>query len=170
MCSLRAMGRACALPCGGYLPLHQEPSASLCGQYQPLPLVLGFMPPCLGHCGVSSAVCPLWAWSHWLASSTCALTLAKSTPRKVTRTSCPCRVAFRVIDTGASGRGVVGASGCAGVGWLAGLAVSSVALVSSCARRAMAAPRRLQSMQGSPLTPLLQNRACEFPRTRLLSY
>ena len=42
------------------------------------------MAPCLGHCGVSSAVCPLWAWSHWLASSTCALTLAKSTPRKVT--------------------------------------------------------------------------------------
>jgi hypothetical protein len=25
-------------------------------------------------------------------------------------------------------------------------------------------------MQGSPLTPLFQNRACEFPRTRLLSY
>jgi len=28
----------------------------------------------------------------------------------------------------------------------------------------------LQSMRGSPLSPLLQNRACKFPRTRLLSY
>jgi hypothetical protein len=28
---------------------------------------------------------------------------------------------------------------------------------------------KLQSMQGSLLTPLLQNRACEFPRTRLLN-
>ena len=27
----------------------------------------------------------------------------------------------------------------------------------------------LQSMQGSPLTPLLQNRACQFPGTRLLN-
>src|SRR6516162_9199366 len=103
-------------PLGGHLPLHQEPSASLCGQYQPLPLVLGFMAPCVGHCGVVSAVCPRWAWSHWLASSTCALTLAKSTPRKVTMTSWPCRVAFSVIDTGASGRGA--GEACVGAGWL----------------------------------------------------
>src|SRR5215475_7054705 len=106
----------CGAPLGRHLPLHQEPSASLCGQYQPLPLVLGFIAPCVGHCGVVSAVCPLWAWSHWLASSTCTLTLAKSTPRKVTMTSWPCRAAFRVILTGASGRGAVGASGCACAG------------------------------------------------------
>src|SRR4030095_16706400 len=92
-------------PLGGHVPLHHEPSASLCGQYQPLPLVLGFMAPCLGHCGVSSVVGPRWAWSHWLASSTCALTLAKSTPRKVTMTSWPCRVTFSVMLTGASGSG-----------------------------------------------------------------
>src|SRR5262245_34203102 len=103
-------------PLGGHLPLHQEPSASLCGQYQPLPLVLVFMAPCVGHWGVSSAVCPRWAWSHWLASSTCALTLAKSTPRKVTSTSCPCRVAFSVIDTGASGKGA--GEACVSAGWL----------------------------------------------------
>src|SRR6516165_7315664 len=103
-------------PLGGHWPLHQEPSASLCGQYQPLPLVLGFMAPCVGHCGVVSGLCPRWAWSHWLASSTCALTLAKSTPRKVTMTSCPCRVALSVIDTGASGSGTVGAAGCACAG------------------------------------------------------
>src|SRR5215510_14031576 len=109
-------------PLGGHLPLHHEPSASLCGQYQPLPLVLGFMAPCLGHCGVVSALCPPWAWSHWLASSTCDLTLAKSTPRKVTMTSWPCRVALSVILTGASGSGAVGASGCAGGSWLGGLA------------------------------------------------
>src|SRR5262249_28108049 len=100
---------------GGPVRLRQERSASLCGQYQPLRLVLGFMAPCVGHWG-GAAVCPLWAWSHWLASSAFALTLAKSPPRKVTSTSCPCRVAFSVMLTGASGRGAVGASGCAGAG------------------------------------------------------
>src|SRR5262249_10650490 len=43
-------------------------------------------------------------------------------------------------------------------------------LVRAWARFANPAAMRLQSMQGSPLTPLLQNRACTFPRTRLLSY
>ena len=38
-----------------------------------------------------------WTLSHSEACSTCALTLAKSTPRKVTMISWPCRVAFRVM-------------------------------------------------------------------------
>src|SRR5262249_6939733 len=62
--------------------------------------------PCVGGC---AGACTL---SHSDACSTCALTLAKSTPRKVTITSWPCRVAFSVILTGASGNGAVGASGC----------------------------------------------------------
>src|SRR3954447_3567650 len=97
-------------PLGGHLPLHQEPSASLCGQYQPLPLVLGFMAPCVGHWGVVSTgaagvLAGACAVSHAEASSTCALTLAKSTPRKVTSTSWPPKRAFSVMLTGASGKG-----------------------------------------------------------------
>src|SRR6266516_3857699 len=89
-------------PSAHYLPLHQ-PSAVLCDHQERPSLWFSFIgTSCLGHCWAgSSAVCPLWAFSHWLASSTCVLTLAKSTPRKVTSTSCPCRVAFSVIDTGA---------------------------------------------------------------------
>ena len=87
-------------------------------------------------------LCRAWAWSHWLASSTCALTLAKSTPRKVTMTSWPCRVALSVMLTGASGSGAVGAVWLRW--WLAGsvwplVPASSFALVSSCARLAIAA-------------------------------
>src|SRR5439155_915443 len=51
----RKWGRA-RRPCpvGSYLPLHQLPSANLVGQYHPLPLVLGFIGPCVGHRGASS--------------------------------------------------------------------------------------------------------------------
>src|SRR5262249_31926053 len=127
-----------------------------CLAHQPL----GCAVVCVGGC---AGACTL---SHSEACSTCALTLAKSTPRKVTSTSCPCRVAFSVIDTGASGSGNVGVSGCAG--WLGAsgwpLVSASLALVNSCARRAIAAPRRcLQKLWGalgkslhehSPLTTL----------------
>jgi hypothetical protein len=42
-------------PLGGYLALHHEPSASVWGPYQPLPLVLGFMAPRgLSHPGVAA--------------------------------------------------------------------------------------------------------------------
>ena len=42
---------------GGYLRFvgHQESSSSLVGQYQPVPFVLAFMAPCVGHCGTVSA-------------------------------------------------------------------------------------------------------------------
>src|SRR5262245_16657166 len=143
------------VPCPGwrYFPLHQ-PSVVLWDHHEWPSLWFSFIwTPCLAHqpSGRSvlcvdgcAGVCPL---SHSDACSTCALTLAKSTPRKVTSTSCPCRAAFSVMLTGASGRGTVGASGCAGGGWLDGSAwplapVSSIALVSSCARLAIAALRR----------------------------
>ena len=169
----------CPAPGWRYLPLHQVPSAKRwdhqerpflwfwrictpCLLHQPS----GCPVPCMGGC---AGACTL---SHSDACSTCALTLAKSVPRRVTRTSWPRRVAFSVIDTGASGSGAMGASHCAG--WLGGsawpLVSASFALTNSCARRAIAALSLLQSMRGSPLAPLLQNRACEFPRTRLLSY
>src|SRR5712692_8755495 len=81
-------------PVGGYLPLHQ-PSAVL-WLYHVLPSFPWFSfiaTPCVGHWGVSAVGWPPCAWSHWLAASTCTLTLAKSVPRRVTRTSCPLRVA-----------------------------------------------------------------------------
>src|SRR5712691_8815266 len=113
-------GKVCTLPLGErYRPLHQAPSASFTGQYQPLPLVLGFIAPCVGHCGVSSVGGRPLTSSHWLAASTWAWTLAKSTPRKVTMTSCPWIRPLSVMLTGASGNGAVGAAGCAGGGWLA---------------------------------------------------
>ena len=74
---------------------------------QPLPFLLGFIAPWSGHSGACGRVDGggVWRWSHWLACSTCAWTLAKSWPRKVTSTSCPCSMAFSVILTGASGKG-----------------------------------------------------------------
>jgi hypothetical protein len=53
--------------------------------------------PCVGAC---AGACTL---SHSDARSTCALTLAKSIPRKVTMTSWPCRVALSVMLTGIYG-------------------------------------------------------------------
>src|SRR5215470_10815828 len=109
-------GRACALPSGGYLPWHQ-PSGVLWDHHERpflwfwricTPCLLhqpsGCSVPCLGDC---AGACTL---SHSDACSTCALTLAKSTPRKVTMTSWPCRVDFSVMLTGASGSGAMGAS------------------------------------------------------------
>src|SRR6266446_7393612 len=106
------MGRGCGAggrarrlcPVGGYRPLHQ-PLAVL-WLYHMLPSLPWFSfiaTLCLGHCGVSAVGGPPCAWSHWLAASTCTLTLAKSVPRRVTRTSCPLSVAFSVMLTGASG-------------------------------------------------------------------
>ena len=107
----------CTCPCtrcSGVWPSDGPPQArpflwfwvicTLCLAHQPL----GSSVFCVGGC---AGACTL---SHSAACSTCTLTLAKSTPRKVTMTSWPCRVAFRVILTGASGNGAVGASGCAG--------------------------------------------------------
>jgi hypothetical protein len=88
-------------------------------------------------------------------------------------------VIWTLQDAGASGSaGDVSPCGCpwAGSGgdWLvpgyASSSCSSRCVASSCARRTIVALSLLQSMRGSPLTPLLQNRACEFPRTRLLGY
>src|SRR5436190_3496299 len=128
----------------GYLPLHQWPSGSFTGQYQPVPFVLGFRAPCVGHCGVASAVGGLpWVCNHALACSTCTFTLAKSVPRKVTRTSCPLSLALSVMLTGASGSGELVSAGevCTGggVGWLGTSAwplvpASSFALASAEAR------------------------------------
>src|SRR4029453_2639923 len=140
----------CPAPEQRYRPLHQ-PSAVLCDHQERPSFWLGVIcTPCLLHqpsgcpvlcVGGCAGVCTL---SHSDAASTWALTLAKSIPRNVTSTSCPCRVALSVMLTGASGSGAVGASGCAG--WL-GASVwpfvsASFALVSSCARRAIAALRR----------------------------
>src|SRR5215510_599997 len=112
---LRAMGQSvCPAPCWRYFPLHQPcvvlwdhqewPSLWFCVICTPCLLhqPLGCPVPCVGGC---AGVCTL---SHSDACSTCALTLAKSVPRKVTMTSWPFRVAFSVIDTGASGNGTVG--------------------------------------------------------------
>ena len=99
--------------------------------------------PCLVHqpgLGAGQpALCPGWVavlelctLSHSDACSTCALTLAKSTPRKVTMTSWPCRVAFSVMLTGASGSGARGSVGCAG--WLARLSLAVGLLASSSCR------------------------------------
>ena len=54
-CALAAGQGVYPAPGERYRALHQAPSASFTGQYQPLPLVLGFMAPCVGHCGVVSA-------------------------------------------------------------------------------------------------------------------
>src|SRR5262249_14873568 len=113
---------------GRYLPRHQRPSAVLC-EYHTWPLRsyrfnTAWWARQYGLSSCARCVVPLigggvggwagaWTLSHSDACSTCALTLAKSTPRKVTMTSCPCRVAFRVILTGASGSGTMGVSGCA---------------------------------------------------------
>src|SRR5262245_54205178 len=146
-------GRACTLPSGGYLPWHHPAAVLWDHQERPFLWFCVICTPCLLHqpsgcsvlcVGACAGVCTL---SHSDACSTCALTLAKSTPRKVTMTSWPCRVALSVMLTGASGSAVVGASGCAGGGWLGGSAwlvagASSLALVSSCARLAIAALRR----------------------------
>jgi hypothetical protein len=165
-CLLWKWGRACTLPGGGYLPLHQPSAVRWDHQERPSLWFCVICTLCLLHQPGRSqrSDCPVpcvgdWAGactlSHWLASSTCALTLAKSVPRRVTMTSCPCRVALSVILTGASGNGTVGTSGCAGGGWLGGSAglvagASSLALVSSCARRAIAALRRcLQRLCGA---------------------
>src|SRR5262249_36423813 len=145
------------------LPLHQPSGVQCDHQERPSLWLCRICTPCLAHqpgWGDRSACPVLWAGgcagactlSHSDACSTCALTLAKSTPRKVTITSWPCRVAFSVIDTGASGSGNVGVSGCAG--WLGAsawpLVSASLALANSCARRAIAAPRRcLQNWCGA---------------------
>ena len=120
-CLLWKWGRACApAPEWRYLPLPQVPSAKRWDHHERpflwfwricTPCLLhqpsGCPAPCMGGC---AGACTL---SHSDACSTCALTLAKSTPRKVTSTSCPCRVAFRVMLTGASGRGAGTVGGCA---------------------------------------------------------
>ena len=109
-----------------YLPLHQP--SGVRWLYHVLPFLPWFSfsgTPCLGHCGAVSAVGPLWVCSQVAAASTCALTLAKSVPRNVTMTSWPLSVAFSVIDTGASGSGTTGVSGC--VGWLAASALQPAA-------------------------------------------
>jgi hypothetical protein len=60
----------------------QEPSANLCGQYQPFPLVLACIAPCVGHCGVVAVVWALTAGLSprlrigWLSSATRNLSLA----------------------------------------------------------------------------------------------
>src|SRR3989442_7664821 len=104
-------GGAGCEPCTGcgYLPLHQPSTVLWLYHVRPsLPWFSFSGTPCLGHClAVSSALCPLWALRHWLASSTCRLTLTKSTPRNVTITSCTCSIAFSVILTCASGTGAV---------------------------------------------------------------
>jgi hypothetical protein len=151
------------LPWLCYLPRHQRPSAVLC-EYHTWPLRSYRLSTalCAWQYGVSSlSGCVVrwaggcggaWTLSHSDACSTCALTLAKSTPRKVTMTSWPCRVALSVMLTGASGSGAVGAGDCASGSASAGagagaaaawplLAACSLALTSSCARRAMAALR-----------------------------
>jgi hypothetical protein len=141
-----------------YWPRHQRPSAvlwlyhtwpprsyrfstALCAWQYGVSSLSGCVVRWAGGCGGA------WTLSHCEACSTCALTLAKSTPRKVTMTSWPCRVAFSVMLTGASGSGTVGAgdcaSGSAGAGAGAGaaaawplLAACRLALTSSWARRA----------------------------------
>src|SRR5262245_4216242 len=105
--SIVRMGRAGSappLPCCPYFPLHQ-PSAVLCdNQERPSLWFCVILTVCLLHQpSAAGGRAGVWMLSHSLACSTCALTLAKSVPRRVTSTSCPCRVAFRVIDTGASG-------------------------------------------------------------------
>src|SRR5262249_4923299 len=118
--------------------------AILAGQYHvPLALVLSFMAPCHGQTGVCVGCTVLgsagaWALSHSDACSTCVLTLAKSTPRDVTSTSCPCRLAFSVMLTGASGRGAGVGCGCAGSAWPFVPALS-FCCTSACARFCMPA-------------------------------
>src|SRR3989442_8884104 len=103
-------GGAGCEPCTGcgYLPLHQPSTVLWLYHVRPsLPWFSFIGTPCVGHCGVSSAVCPLWALSHWLASSTFALTLGNYIPRKATSTSFPCSMALIVMLTGASGTGAM---------------------------------------------------------------
>src|SRR6266540_2069198 len=53
-------------PVGGYLLLHQRPSGSFAGQYQPLPLVLGFIGPSVGcwrrHTAAAASACMAVTW------------------------------------------------------------------------------------------------------------
>ena len=119
----RRWGRACPLPLVGVTCRdtsgHQRSCAStstwplrsyrfstaLCARQYGLSSCAGCVVPCVG--GRVGGCAGAWTLSHCEACSTCALTLAKSTPRKVTMTSWPCRVAFSVMLTGASGRGTV---------------------------------------------------------------
>src|SRR5262245_39209099 len=153
-------GRACTLPSGGYLPWHHPAAVLWDHQERPFLWFCVICTPCLLHqpsgcpvfcVGGCAGACTL---SHSDACSICALTLAKSTPRKVTMTSCPCRVALSVMLTGASGSDTMGVSSCAGAGWVGDsawpLVSTCVALVSSCARRTIAALRRcLQRLCGA---------------------
>src|SRR5882724_5978959 len=145
-------GRARRLcPVGGYLLLHQRPSASLAGQYQPLPLVLGFIGPCVGHRGVVSSADLGATGNRCSTASRRCSNRPSSLSRSVSCTWRPASSTWTLTLAGASGSGVLGTAGeaCVRVGWLAAPA-SSFALVSSCARLAIAALRRcLQKLWGA---------------------
>jgi hypothetical protein len=107
---------------------------ALCARQYGLSSWVGCVLPCdggrVGGCGGA------WTLSHCEACSTCALTLAKSVPRNVTMTSWPCRVAFRVMLTSASGRVSAGIH-------LSGTVydVSDLALPQVCVAAAAVSPR-----------------------------
>src|SRR6266446_234302 len=79
----------------------------------PLPLVLGFIAPCVGHCGVSSTGFVATGKRCRMTSSR-ASNRPSSTSRKVSCTWRPASSRWTFTDAGASGKDAVGGS--AGVG------------------------------------------------------